>query len=247
MSYEKKVRKKNINKVQQATDKAIKKHKLIENNDKIIVGISGGIDSLVMLENLAHKQKYYNTKFELQAIHINIKNIPYTVNKEFLRNFCHKLNIKLTFFEENININHSKITTNPCFICSWNRRKILFKHAKENKFNKIALGHHKDDAIETFLMNIIFHGSISSLPAKLEMFNGEIKLIRPMIYLSKNQIVKYAEARNYKPKIKTCSFDNNTNRRKMNKIISEMEKFNPNVKKNIFKAMNNIYNEYLPK
>ncbi len=246
MSKEKKLNKKSINKVQQAIDKAIKKHSLIENGDRILIGVSGGVDSLVLLENLAHKRKHYNIDFKLSAVHINVENIPYSVNKEYLENFCSEFDVELIFFEKAIDIDETQITTNPCFICSWNRRKLLFNYAKENNFNKLALGHHKDDAIETFMMNLVYHGSISSLPAKLKMFDGRMHLIRPMIYLTKEQILAYSEVREYKPQLKTCSFDEQTSRRKMETIINEMKKFNPNVKDNIFRAMSNIYDEYLP-
>lgn len=247
MSKEKKLNKKLIGKVQQAMDKAIKKHNLIEPNDKILVGVSGGIDSLVLLENLANKKKYYDFDFELKAVHINVKNIPYSIEKEFITDFCHKLDVEIIFVEKEIKIDNSKLTTNPCFICSWNRRKLLFNYSKEHNYNKLALGHHKDDAIETFMMNLVYHGSISSLPASLTMFDGRMKLIRPMIYLKKEQITEFARIRNYKPQIKTCSFDKKTSRRKMESIFTEMEKFNPHVRENIFKAMSNIHDEYLPK
>ena len=246
MSKEKKTDKKSINKVQQATEKAIKKYNLIEADDKILVGISGGIDSLVLLENLANKRKFYKFDFKIKAVHINVKNIPYSIEKEFIINFCNKLDVKIIFVEKEIEIDKTKLTTNPCFICSWNRRKLLFNYAKEHNYNKLALGHHKDDAIETFMMNIVYHGSISSLPASLSMFDGRMKLIRPMIYLNKEQITEFARIRGYKPQIKTCSFDKKTSRRKMESIFTEMEKFNPNVRENIFKAMSNIYEEYLP-
>jgi len=246
MSKQKKLDKKSINKVQQAIDKAIKKHKLLKEGDKILIGISGGIDSLVLLENLAHKRRHYAIDFFIEAVHINIENIPYSVNRDFLQDFCNKFDVKLTFLDKKIEIDNDKTTTNPCFICSWNRRKLLFAYAKEHNFNKLALGHHKDDAVETFMMNLVYHGTISSLPVELKMFSGRMSLIRPMIYLTKNQITEYARIREYKPQIKTCSFDNKTSRRKMNSIIEEMQKFNPNVKHNIFKSMSNVFDEYLP-
>ncbi len=244
---EKKAEKKNVNNVQQLTDKAIKKFEMIEQNDKVLVGISGGLDSLVLLELLSNKKKYYKFDFEIKALHINILNIPYQIRKDSLSDFCSNLGIELIYVEKEIEIDESKITTNPCFICSWNRRKELFNYSKQHNFNKLALGHHKDDAVETFLMNLVYHSSISSLPANLKMFEGRMHLIRPMIYLSKEDIEKYAKIRNITTEVKTCIYDKLTNRRKMLPLIEQMQKFNPYAKDNIFKAMSNIFDEYLPK
>ncbi len=246
MSKQKKLDKKKINIVQQAFDKAVKKHNLIENGDKILIGLSGGIDSLVLLDLLAIRKKYFSVDFELTAVHVDIENIPYTVDTDYLATFCQERNVKFIDFHKKIEIDSSKITTNPCFICSWNRRKILFNYTKENGYNKLALGHHKDDAIETFMINLIYHGSISSLPVKLSMFNGRMQLIRPLMYLNKQQILDYANIRGYEAKLKTCNFDPLTNRRKVWQIIESMKEFNPKADEMIFKAMSNIFEEYLP-
>lgn len=244
---ENKLNKKLVGKVQQSIDKAVKKHDLIRPNDKILVGLSGGIDSIVLLHNLANKKNYYDFDFELRAVYINIENIPYSVNTDLLNEFCDQNNVELTVVNQTIEIDNSKITTNPCFICSWQRRKLLFNYSKEHNFNKLALGHHRDDAIETFMMNLVYHGTISSLPAKLSMFDGRMELIRPMIYLTKEQILEYAKIKELNPQVKTCKFDEKTNRRKLDVIIQEMKKFNPQARKNIFKAMSHIHEEYLPK
>jgi tRNA(Ile)-lysidine synthetase-like protein len=246
MSKEKILNKKVVNNVQQLIEKAIKKHNMIVENDNILIGVSGGIDSLVLLENLAYKKLYYKFNFNLKAVHIDINNIPYSVNKNFLIEFCDKLNVEIIFIDKNIEIDNSKITTNPCFICSWNRRKLLFNYAKEHNFNKLALGHHRDDALETFMMNMIYHGSISSLPASLKMFDGRMFLIRPMIYLNKEQILKYAEIKNHTIKIKTCEYEHFSTRKKVEEVYQTMEKFNSNAKSNVFKALSNIFDEYLP-
>ncbi|MEA3450510.1 MAG: tRNA lysidine(34) synthetase TilS [Bacteroidota bacterium] len=247
MSKEKKLTKKKVNTAQQAFEKAVKKNQLINSNDSILVGLSGGIDSLVLLDLLANRKKHFDVEFTLKAVHVDIKNIPYSVNREFLHQFCEKRDIEFLFIEKEIQIDETKMSDNPCFICSWNRRKLLFDFARENNFNKLALGHHKDDAIETFLINLVYHGTISSLPVSLDMFSGRMKLIRPLMYLNKEQIVDYSKAKDYEAKIKTCTFDNKTKRRKIVSVLKEMRKFNPHVDGNIFKAMSDIYEEYLPK
>lgn len=241
-----KLSKKIINQVQYTSDEAIKKNTLIEPNDKILVGISGGIDSLVLLETLATKQKYYNFEFQLTAIHINVENIEYSVDKNQLLDFCNKLNVPLIFKNTLIYIDETKITTNPCFICSWNRRKELFKYAKENNFNKLALGHHLNDAVDTFLMNLVYHSTICSLPTNLKMFSGRMHLIRPLIYLEKAKIEKYAEYRGISPIDKKCQFADASKRSKINVLLEEMKRLNPQAEQNIFNALSKIASEYLP-
>lgn len=247
MSKKKKLAKKKVNTAQQAFEKAVKKNNLINSDDNVLVGLSGGIDSLVLLDLLANRKKNFDTVFNLKAVHVNITNIPYSVDSDFLRQFCEKRNVEFLFIDKEIAIDESKMSDNPCFICSWNRRKLLFNYARENNFNKLALGHHKDDAIETFLINLVYHGTISSLPVSLDMFSGRMKLVRPLMYLNKQQILDYSQVKGYEAKLKTCSFDNKTKRRKITSVLEEMRKFNPYVDANIFKAMSDIYDEYLPK
>jgi len=241
-----KLDKKLINSIQKTIDFAIEKHKMITANDIVLVGLSGGNDSFTLLDCLATRQKYYPTKFKLIATHINISNIPYAINQEFMEQFCKDRNVEFHFIEKKIEIDKDKARNNPCFICSWNRRKLLFNFAQQLNCNKIALGHHKDDAIETFLLNMMYHSSISSLPAILKMFDGTMDLIRPMIYLSKSEISEYSKIKNFPDQKLTCSFDHITKRNEMSMLLRGMEILNPNVRENIFKAMDNICEEYLP-
>jgi tRNA(Ile)-lysidine synthetase-like protein len=236
-----------IKRVQGTIDAAIEKHSMLEENDIVLVGLSGGKDSFTLLDTLANRKKYYKINFKLVATHVNISNIPYSVDIEFIENFCKERDVEFIYSEKKIDIDKDKLKNNPCFICSWNRRKLLFNITKELKCTKLALGHHKDDAVETFLLNMLYHSSISSLPAKLKMFDGRIHLIRPMIYLSKEDITKYAEIKQYPEQKLTCSYDHVTKRNEMAMLLRGMEILNPNVKENIFKSMSNIYDEYLPK
>lgn len=239
--------KQHLRKIQGKIDLAIEKHCMIENNDTVLVGLSGGKDSFTLLDVLSNRRKYYKTNFKLIATHINISNIPYSVDLNYIENFCKERDVEFIYQEKKIDIDKDKLKTNPCFICSWNRRKLLFNLTKELKCNKLALGHHKDDAVETFLLNMLYHSSISSLPAKLKMFEGRVHLIRPMIYLSKDEINRYAELKLFPEQKLTCSYDHITKRNEMAMLLRGMEILNPNVKNNIFNSMSNIFDEYLPK
>ncbi len=228
-------------------NQAVRKHKLIENNDHIVIGLSGGIDSMILLHTLAMRRRYYTEQYQLTAVHVQLTNISYQANKKHLEQFCHQYDVPLIWHEEKADINPQKVRKNPCFICSWNRRRILFQLTEKLGANKLALGHHRDDALETLLMNMIYHGSISSLPARLKMFNGNLILIRPLIYVGKEMLAAYAWINDINPQVKPCPFANRTNRRQsIAHLLTEMEKIHPAARNNLFRAMSHIYTEYLP-
>jgi tRNA(Ile)-lysidine synthase TilS/MesJ len=142
-----------------------------------------------------------------------------------------------------INANPKKA---PCFVCSWHRRKRLFELTKELKCNKLALGHHMDDALETLLMNMIYHGSISSMPASLKMFGGRMQLIRPLIELTNQEMLDVANERAY-PKLKNiCPYGDDTKRSGVKALIESMASMNQHARKNLFRSMSSIFSEYLP-
>ncbi len=227
------------------TAKAILQYKMITDGDKVLAAVSGGKDSLVMLEALAAFIKYKKVNFSLEAIHINVEDVGYLADKDFLQNFADKLNIKIHFKTIKANI-EQRGKKAPCFVCSWHRRKTLFEFAKNNGFQKLALGHHLDDAVETLLINMAYHGHISSLPGKLRMFNGEMYLIRPLILLTDKDTREFARINNYRDLKQTCPYEDITKRTTARKLIKQLENIHPKAKFNIFNSMKNIDNEYLP-
>ncbi len=229
----------------QKTGQTIYNHHLINAEDKILIGVSGGKDSLLLLELLGKRKQHLPFKIELSAAHIIIKQIEFGVSIDFIQSICKEYDIN--FYIEEREINSEKMEKkSPCFACSWERRKSLFQMAEKLGYNKVALGHHKDDAIHTLFLNMIYHGSISSLPYILKMFDGKIFLIRPLLDLEEKIIEKYALLANYPKEIKKCPYDNLTKREKMRELVIQMEKIHPLARKNIFNSMSKIYNEYLP-
>lgn len=224
---------------------AAEKYQLIEPGDKIMVGISGGKDSLFLLESLANLKKRLPFSFEIVACHIHIKEVGYKIDVDYLSNLCQSLEIKFYIEELSVNLTENPKKA-PCFVCSWHRRKRLFELTRELQCNKLALGHHLDDAIETLLMNMVYHGSVSSLPAKLKMFDGRMYLIRPMIELTNGEMVTISELRHY-PKLKSqCPYGDDTKRSKARELVEQMNALNPHARKNIFRSMGKIIPEYLP-
>jgi len=219
---------------------------MIEDGDRVLVGISGGKDSMILLETLADRKKHLPFDFELFAIHVSATGIDYKMDTTYLQKFCEGLNIPLYLekIEVDLSIDPKK---SPCFICSWNRRKRIFEKTRELDINKVALGHHKDDAIQTVLLNMIYHGSISSLPQVLSMFDGRILLIRPLLQIPEEELTYYSNLREFKKQEKSCPFEGTTKRGEINELVHQLDKLYPNARRNIFSAMDNIHSEYLPK
>jgi tRNA(Ile)-lysidine synthetase-like protein len=221
------------------------KFDLIQPNDRILIGVSGGKDSLFLLEALADRVKHLPFRVELIASHIHLKEVGYKNDNKYTLDLCNNLNIKFVYDEISADLTADPKKA-PCFVCSWHRRKRLFEIAKEYKCNKLALGHHMDDAIETLLMNMTFHGSISSMPAKLKMFDGRMELIRPLIELTNDELIAASEIRQY-PKLKNqCPYGDNTNRTNMREVVNSLATMNKNARKNIFRSTDKIQSEYLP-
>jgi tRNA 2-thiocytidine biosynthesis protein TtcA len=132
-----------------------------------------------------------------------------------------------------------------CFWCSWNKRKMLFKAARQYNCNKLALGHNLDDITETILMNICFFAEVSSSPPSLEMFGGDIRLIRPLCYLQKREILEFASCFDFPDMHYECPYGISSRRQFMKEIIKTLEKDCPGVKKNIFRSLRKIRQDYL--
>ena len=236
---------KHIEFVKNKLAKAVTDYDMIKSGDRVLVAVSGGKDSLVLLDALAGFKKFGLVDFELEALHINVSDVPYQVDNEYLTELCNRLGVKMNFAETTAGI-EERGKKAPCFVCSWHRRKTLFTYAKDNNFNKLALGHHLDDAVETLLINMAYHANISSLPGVLSMFDGQLSLIRPLILLTDKDTREFANIRKY-PKLKAeCPFENVTKRTTARNLIKSLEEIHPKAKYNLFNSLNNIDHEYLP-
>jgi len=220
-------------------------HSMIVEGDQVLVGLSGGKDSMILLEALVERRAAMPFHFGIEAAHVEAKGIGYEIDREKLTAFCDSLDVPLHYrsIEPDLEKDPSKTA---CFICSWNRRKELFGLTRELNCNKLALGHHRNDAVETLLMNMIYHGSVSSLPYSLSMFDGRVQLIRPMMDLDERMLEEYAGLNNLVKVEKSCPHENSTRRENMARLMREIEKLHGPGPFNMFKSMNKVFPEYLP-
>lgn len=224
---------------------SLKKYRLLQHDDTILIGLSGGKDSLFLLESMADRIKHLPFTVKLMACHVHIHEVGYKVDQEYLGNLCKQYDIPFYFEEMSVNLTADPKKA-PCFVCSWHRRKRLFELTKKLNCNKLALGHHMDDALETLMMNMIYHGSISSLPASLTMFEGRMRLIRPLIELSNNEMVEVARERQYPILKEHCPYGDDTKRSEVRNLIDCMNNMHIHARKNVFRSMSNSFPEYLP-
>lgn len=217
--------------------KAIDDFNMIDDGDKIAVGLSGGKDSITLLYALYYLKKFYPKKFDVMAITIHPGSE--TFNTEELEKICKDLNIEYLIYDSNIsevvfNIRKEK---NPCSLCANMRRGMLNSLAIEHGCNKIALGHHMDDVMETFMMSVFLNGKIHTFAPVTYLSRSNVKTIRPMIYVDEKTIRAVAREKNYPVIGKCCPKDGFTKREYMKDLLKGLKKDIPRVREHVFGAI----------
>ena len=236
-----------ISKLTRRFRQASKEYGLLEDGDHILVGLSGGKDSLALTELLGKQAQIYKPAIRVTAVYVSVENIGYQADVEYLRDFCEAVKVpfvhKITHYEELPEEHKNK---NHCFLCSWYRRKALFDVAQELGCNKIAFGHHRDDILQTLLMNMIFGGNISTMPPKLQLDKMPLQIIRPLCLIDESDIAEYAAEAGYRKQVKNCPFEYESTRSDAKEILEKLCQLNPEAKDSLWAAMTNIKTNYLP-
>ena len=227
--------------------KACADYGLIADGDHVLVGLSGGKDSLALVELLGKRAQIFVPRFRVTALHVRVRERAYLSDMSALEKFCQAFGVSLIVKDTEITEKPARGEKDPCFLCAWYRRKVLFETAQELGCNKIALGHHKDDIVETLLMNLVFQGAFATMPPCLPMEKMPIQIIRPLCLIEEKDLVRYAELQAYPKQTRLCPFEKESSRAEVKQLLTTLERLNPNVRDSLWGAMQNIKPGYLPK
>lgn len=239
--------------------KACADYSLIEEGDHILIALSGGKDSLALVELLGKRAQIFVPRFKVTAIHVRVEERAYLSDLSYLQSFCDAFRVPLLVRDTSIgessvsasglsSVSDSGLSSisasglsakrsNPCFLCSWYRRKTLFDTAQELRCNKIAFGHHKDDIVETLMMNLIFDGKFSTIYPKLQMDKMPLQLIRPLCLIEEKDLSRYAALSGYVRQKQPCPYEHASARTQIKELVSQLESLNPNVRDSLWGAI----------
>ncbi len=217
--------------------RAVDDYGMIEDGDRIAVGISGGKDSLTLLEVLAEMRIFYPKKYEIVAITVDMGFAGSDFSE--VAELCRRLNVEYRVEKTEIAkiIFDVRKESNPCSLCAKMRRGSLHSAAQEAGCNKVALGHHFDDAVETFMMNMFFEGRLGCFSPKSYLSNRRLTLIRPMIYATEKDVQYFVNKRHLPIVTSLCPEDHATERENMKRLLADIERGNKGLKHRIFNAM----------
>lgn len=231
--------------VNRTMGKAHHRYEMISDGDRICVGLSGGKDSLTLLWFLHERLPRIPIDYTIVACHID----PGFENGFAgpLKQFCDISGwpIRIEYTDCGVVAHSSKNLENPCFLCARRRRQRLFEVAAELNCNKLALGHTKDDIIESLFLNMFYAGEISVMMPCLPMFGGEITIIRPLAFTDEHDIKRFAAEKGFPDFINPCPSAGSSKRREIKAMLETLYSANSKIKGNIFRALGNVKRDYL--
>ena len=219
--------------------RCVEDYEMIQSGDKIGVGVSGGKDSLALLAFLAELRKYHSNPFTLEAITIDL---GLGMDYSGIEKMCRDLDVPYTIVPTQIApvIFDYRKEKNPCSMCSKMRRGALNQALLDKGFNKLALGHHYDDAVETFMMSLIYEGRISCFQPVTDLDRTGIIQIRPMLYVHEQSIDNFAVRHNLPVIENRCPVDKQTKREEIKNLVYDLSATYPDLKERIFGAMQRL-------
>ncbi|MGN0416801.1 MULTISPECIES: tRNA lysidine(34) synthetase [Anaerostipes] len=217
--------------------KAVDDYGMIQEGDKIAVGISGGKDSLTLLYALAHLRIFYPNKFDIHAITVDLGFGNFDLDK--IKDLCRKLNVEYTVVSTEIAdiVFKRRKETNPCSLCAKMRKGALNEKIKELGCNKVAYGHHKNDMVETVLMSMIFESRIHCFSPVTYLDRMDLTVIRPLMYMDEEDIIGFQHKMELPVAKSPCPMDGYTKREYAKDLVKQLDRDHPGAKDHMFKAI----------
>lgn len=221
------------------TRKALEDYQMIEEGDKIAVGISGGKDSLTLLYALQGLRRFYPVNFELMAVTVDLgfDNFDTTA----IREICNKLEVPYQVVSTQVAqiVFEERKESNPCSLCAKMRKGALNKAIKQQHCNKVAYAHHKDDVVETMLLSLLFEGRFHTFSPKTYLENADITVIRPMIYIPEMDVIGFSRKYHLPVAKSPCPVDGHTKREYVKALLRQLNREQPGIKNRMFTAILN--------
>ncbi len=219
--------------------RAVVEFELIDDGDKILIGVSGGKDSLLLTYALACLKRRTKKNFTLAALTIDPQfTDDFTEKISRVKKFCNDLNIEHEVHRVNIaELIREQSNKSPCYTCAYFRRAAVNRRAVEIGANKVAYAHHLDDAVETFFMSLLSSGQLTTFQPKTFLDRTNVTVIRPLVYLRESEIENFSSERGLDVLKSPCPFDGNTNRQRVKNLIVELEKTFPDLFSHLTSAM----------
>ena len=217
---------------------AAKEYELIEEGDKIAVGVSGGKDSLTLLYALAKLREFYPEKFEIEAVTVDV---GFNMDFSRIEEFCRGLDVNYTIVKTEIKtiVFDERKESNPCSLCAKMRKGALINEIQKLGCNKVAYAHHKDDFVNTLMLSMIYEGRLQSLEAKFMLDGAGISVIRPLMLISEAEVIGFKNKYNLPVAKNLCPVDKHTKREYVDNLVKEINRENPGAKDRMFTAIIN--------
>lgn len=227
-------------------DAACKEFSLVEAGDRILVGLSGGKDSLTLVHLLSRLREKMGRVFEVVAAHVRFDNLPYVSDGAYLEEFAREQRVEYHLVEDHIRDEHMEHAT--CLHCSRFRRAKLMELARVLSCNKLALGHHLDDIAATLLMNMGQHGRFGGMAIRLDMTVGDLRypltMIRPLCYIAEQDIIEFTASHNYQPVKCRCEWGDTGFRKKSQRAVDVLAAISKDARLNLLRAQFNYHTKH---
>lgn len=232
-------------KIKRAFNTACTTYGLLEDGDRILIGLSGGKDSLMLVKMLGERSLIFRPSLSVCAVHVVMDNVPYVSDVDYMSAFCARYHVSFHVLHTGFTDEEEKGKT-KCALCSWKRRKLLFRYAQDEGYNKVALGHHQNDFLVTMLMNLSFEGAFAAMSPLTGLDRFGLKLIRPLCLVREEDIRHYAELDGWKKVSRSCPYEDCSQRANVTRIAEELLALNPEVRYNMWHALHNVQFDRLP-